>query len=112
MAFRGKDLVTYHQNWSYFTRLFGLNAVGDVEPKPGIPPSARHVHQLIENMKQKDVQVLLAPSYYPQAEAKAIAQRTGAEAIIVPLGPASTQADAYFNLIDSWVNKLAQAYQG
>jgi zinc/manganese transport system substrate-binding protein len=112
MAFRGKDLVTYHQNWAYFTRLFGLDVVGDVEPKPGIPPSAKHVHELIEDMKSKNVKVVMAPSYYPPAEAKAIAQRTGADAIIVPLGPGSVTADAYFNLIDSWVDKLAQAYQG
>lgn len=112
LSFRGKEVVTYHQNWAYFTRLFGMNVVGDVEPKPGIPPSAKHVHQLIEEMKEKDVKVVLAPSYYPPNEAKAIAQRTGASAVIVPLGPSSTQADAYFNLIDSWVNQLAQAYRG
>jgi len=112
MAFRGKDMVTYHQNWAYFTRLFGLDVVGDVEPKPGIPPSAKHVHELIEEMKEKDVKVVMAPSYYPPGEAKAIAQRTGADAIIVPLGPDSTRADAYFNLIDGWVNQLAQAYHG
>jgi ABC-type Zn uptake system ZnuABC Zn-binding protein ZnuA len=112
MAFRGKDMVTYHQNWAYFTRLFGLDVVGDVEPKPGIPPSAKHVHELIEEMKEKDVKVVMAPSYYPPAEAKAIAQRTGADAIIVPLGPDSATADAYFNLIDGWVSLLAQAYRG
>lgn len=112
LAFRGKELVTYHQNWAYFTRLFGLQVVGDVEPKPGIPPSAKHVHQLIEDMKQKEVKVVLAPSYYPPGEARAIAQRTGAETVIVPLGPSSTSADAYFNLIDAWVNQLAQAYRG
>jgi len=112
MAFRGQDLVTYHQNWAYFTRLFGLVLVGDVEPKPGIPPSAKHVHELIEEMKTKNVKVVLAPSYYPPGGAKAIAERTGADAVIVPLGPTSTSADAYFNLIDSWVNQLAQAYRG
>jgi ABC-type Zn uptake system ZnuABC Zn-binding protein ZnuA len=112
MVFRGKDVVTYHQNWAYFTRLFGLNVAGDVEPKPGIPPSAKHVHELIEEMKAKSVKVVMAPSYYPPDESKAIAQRTGAQAVIVPLGPASTSADAYFNLIDGWVNQLAQAYRG
>ncbi len=112
MAFRGKDVVTYHQNWTYFTRLFGLNVAGDVEPKPGIPPSARHVHQLIETMKAKSVKVVMAPSYYPPGESKAIADRTGAKAVIVPLGPDSARADAYFDLIDGWVNQLAQAYQG
>jgi ABC-type Zn uptake system ZnuABC Zn-binding protein ZnuA len=112
MVFRGKDVVTYHQNWTYFSRLFGLNVAGDVEPKPGIPPSAKHVHDLIEEMKAKNVRVVMAPSYYPPDESKAIAQRTGAQAVIVPLGPESTRADAYFNLIDGWVNQLAQAYRG
>jgi hypothetical protein len=54
----------------------------------------------------------MAPSYYPPDQSKAIAQRTGAQAVIVPLGPSSTGADAYFNLIDGWVNQLAQAYRG
>ena len=112
MAFRGKELVTYHQNWAYFTRLFGLDVAGDVEPKPGIPPSARHVHDLIETMKAQNVQVVLTPSYYPPAEAQAIARRTGAHAVVVPLGPDSARPDAYFNLIDGWVERLAQAYQG
>lgn len=112
MAFRGKELVTYHQNWAYFTRLFGLQVAGDVEPKPGIPPSARHVHDLIEKMKADDVKVVMAPSYYPPGQAQAIAQRTGAETVIVPLGPDGTGPNAYFGLIDRWVNELAEAYQG
>jgi len=111
MAFRGQGVVTYHQNWSYFTRLFGLKVAGDVEPKPGIPPSAKHVHDLIETMKAQNVKVVMAPSYYPPSQSQAIAERTGAKAVIVPLGPSSTSADAYFNLIDGWVSQLAQAYQ-
>jgi len=112
MVFRGKELVTYHQNWTYFTRLFGLQVAGDVEPKPGIPPSAKHVHELIEKMKEDDVKVVMAPTYFPPSQAQAIAQRTGADAIIVPLGPESTGPNAYFSLIDRWVNDLAKAYQG
>ncbi len=112
MSFRGKELVTYHQSWAYFTRLFGLQVAGDVEPKPGIPPSARHVHELIEKMKADDIKVVMAPSYYPPNQAKAIAERTGADAVIVPLGPDGTGPNAYFGLIDRWVNELAKAYQG
>ena len=82
-----------------------------MEPKPGIPPSARHVHDLIETMRTQDVKVILAPSYYPPTQTRTIAERTGAEAVIVPLGPASTSADAYFNLIDGWVSRLSQAYR-
>jgi zinc/manganese transport system substrate-binding protein len=108
-AFRGQKLVTYHKNWTYFTPLFGLDVVGDVEPKPGIPPSARHVHDLIETMKAQKVKVVMAPDYFDPSEAQAIAERTGAQAVIVPLGPNIT-ADGYFKMIDLWVDKLAKAY--
>lgn len=108
--FYGAKLVTYHKNWTYFTPLFGLQVVGDVEPKPGIPPSARHVHDLIETMKAQDVQVVMAPDYFSPAQAQAIARRTGATAVIVPSGPTSTGADGYFEMIDLWIDKLAEAY--
>lgn len=110
MVFRGQEVVTYHKNWTYFTNLFGLQVAGDVEPKPGIPPSARHVHDLIEKMKADKIRVVMAPSYFDPSQAQAIAQRTGAKAVIVPMGPAGTAPDAYFKLIDLWVSRLAEAY--
>lgn len=110
MPFRGKEIVTYHQNWTYFSSLFGLVVADDVEPKPGIPPSAKHVHELIEKIKAEKIRVVMAPSYFDPAQSKAIADRTGARALVVPLGPDSTAADAYIRLIDGWVNALAQAY--
>jgi ABC-type Zn uptake system ZnuABC Zn-binding protein ZnuA len=110
MVFRGGKMVTYHKNWVYFTALFGLNVVDDVEPKPGIPPSAKHVHELIEEMQAQKVPVVMAPDYYDPGQVQAIAQRTGARAVIVPLGPSGAGPDAYFNLIDNWVNQLAKAY--
>jgi ABC-type Zn uptake system ZnuABC Zn-binding protein ZnuA len=82
-----------------------------VEPKPGIPPSAKHVHDLIELMKDQKVQVVMAPSYFAPSEPQAIAERTGAKALIVPLGPGSTGPNAYFDLIGGWVSQLAQAYK-
>ena len=50
--FTGKKIVAYHKNWIYLTELFGLEVIGYVEPKPGIPPSARHVHELIERIER------------------------------------------------------------
>jgi zinc/manganese transport system substrate-binding protein len=110
MAFRGQEVVTYHKNWTYFTNLFGLQVAGDVEPKPGIPPSAKHVHDLIEKMKADKIRVVMAPSYFDPSQAQAIAERTGAKAVIVPMGPGGTAGDAYFKLIDLWVSRLAEAY--
>jgi len=109
-SFYGKKIVAYHKNWIYFTTLFGLHVADYVEPKPGIPPSAKHVHELVDLMEQQHVNVLFTASYFAEHQVQAIADRTHATAVIVPIGPEGTGPDAYFDLIDGWVGDLAAAF--
>ncbi len=109
-TFFGKKIVAYHKNWIYFTTLFGLDIADYVEPKPGIPPSAKHVHELIDLMEQQHVGVLFAASYFAEHQVRSIAGRTSATAVIVPIGPTGTDADAYFKMLDGWVDDLAAAF--
>jgi ABC-type Zn uptake system ZnuABC Zn-binding protein ZnuA len=109
-SFYGKELVAYHKNWAYLTTLFGLSVADYVEPKPGIPPSARHVHDLIELMASRKIPVILAASYFSRDQVESIAERTGARAVIVPLGPPALDADGYFRMFDGWVDALAQGF--
>src|SRR3990170_3281799 len=46
--YRGLKVVTYHRSWPNYVDEFGLDVVGYVEPKPGIPPSPAHTLTLIE----------------------------------------------------------------
>jgi ABC-type Zn uptake system ZnuABC Zn-binding protein ZnuA len=108
-SFRGERILAYHKNWVYFTELFGLEVVGYVEPKPGIPPSARHVHELVQQVERDEIQVLLAASYFSSRQIGLIAERTGCRTVQVPLGPAETTDDGYLRLVDHWVESLAEA---
>ena len=108
-AWRGDKILAYHKNWVYFTELFGLEVVGYVEPKPGIPPSARHVHDLVQQVKREGVGILLAASYFSSRQIGLIAERTGCRTVQVPLGPAEITGDSYFELVDDWVDRLATA---
>jgi ABC-type Zn uptake system ZnuABC Zn-binding protein ZnuA len=107
--FRDRQILAYHKNWVYFTDLFGLQVVGYVEPKPGIPPSARHVHDLVQQVERDDIGILLAASYFSSRQIDLIAERTGCRTVQVPLGPAEIDADGYFELVDDWVEQLAAA---
>lgn len=111
MAFRDRKIVSYHKNWIYFTDLFGLDVADYVEPKPGIPPSAQHVHQLIEEIRDQGIGVIFAASYFGSSKVNAIAERTGARAILVPLGPVGGDPGDYFALVDLWVGELAAAFE-
>jgi len=111
-VFRGGKIVAYHKNWIYFTELFGVEVVDYVEPKPGIPPSARHVHDLLERIRREGVRAIFAASYFSETEVRAIAERSGIPAVQVPLGPVAGGPEDYFALVDRWVDGLAEAFGG
>ena len=109
-GFRSRKIIAYHKNWIYFTDLFGLDVVDFVEPKPGIPPSPRHVHQIIETIQRDEIRVLLAARYFSAHQVNNIAERTGCRAIHVVLGPGGKGPADYFALVDLWVDELAKAF--
>jgi len=112
LPLRGKPIVTYHKNWVYFFTLFELEEAGTVEPKPGIPPSPHHVLSLIENMRQRDVRILLAANYFDQHQVKTVAARVNAEPVIVPLYVGGEESvETYFDLVDLWVSRLVATAQ-
>ena len=110
LPLRGTPIVTYHKNWIYFVKLFGLEEAGTVEPKPGIPPSAKHVSDLINLMKERNIRIILAANYFDEQQVRTVASRTGAEAVIVPIyvGGAEGTED-YFKLVDFWIDSLLKA---
>ena len=111
MPIRGQKLVCYHKNWIYFTTLFGLYVVGYVETKPGIPPTARHVAELVERIDDENVRVLLAANYFEQRKPELIAERTGIVPVVVPMSVGGEPGvETYFDLVDLWVGRLKTAF--
>jgi ABC-type Zn uptake system ZnuABC Zn-binding protein ZnuA len=112
LPLRGKQIVTYHKNWAYFVHLFGLEEAGTVEPKAGIPPTPRHVTELVEQMRARKIQIILAVNYFDEQRIRTVADRVGAEAVIVPLYVGGKQGvEDYFQLVDCWVDGLLAAAQ-
>jgi len=110
LPLRGAPIVTYHKNWIYFIRLFGLEEVGTVEPKPGIPPSPKHVTSLINLIKERNIRIILAANYFDEQKIKTVATRTNAEAVIVPIYTGGAEGtEDYFKLVDFWVDGLLKA---
>lgn len=106
----GREIVTYHKNWIYFMHLFNLTEIGTVEPKPGISPPPRHVTELVELMKARDIKIILAANYFDEQKIRTIASRVGAEPVIVPLYVGGApDVDDYFDLVDYWIDHLLEA---
>ncbi len=65
-------IVTYHSSFEYFLDRFNLNLVGLIEEKPGIPPSVKHILQLIKKMKDTQSSCILMSSFYRNDKIKKI----------------------------------------
>jgi zinc/manganese transport system substrate-binding protein len=80
---RGTPVVSYHKSFTYLTSWLGLIEVGTIEPKPGIPPNAAHVAQLVNEMRARKVPAILQERWYPSSVAETIAHQTGARLVLI-----------------------------
>jgi ABC-type Zn uptake system ZnuABC Zn-binding protein ZnuA len=110
---RGREIACYHKEWDYFNLRFGLSCITYIEPKPGIPPSPRHVEEVIRLMRERKIPVLFASTYFDPKQITAVAKRTGARAVVVPTNTRSSDGiDTYFDLLELWIRTLTAAFAG
>ncbi len=110
LPLRGEKIVTYHKNWVYFFKLFGLVEAGTIEPKPGIPPTPKHVSEIINLMREENIKIIFAANYFDRQKVKTVAKKVGAKAVIVPMYVNGEKGvDSYFKLVDLWIERLLKA---
>jgi zinc/manganese transport system substrate-binding protein len=110
LPLRGIRLITYHKNWGYLARDFGFQVVNYVEPKPGIPPSARHVRELTNQITNQDIRLLIVAGYFERNTPRSVADRTGVEVLFLPLSVTGEPGiDDMFQLYDYWIDQLTSA---
>jgi len=108
---RGREMVCYHKQWSYFTRSFGVSCGVYIEPKPGVPPTPRHVGSVISTIADRNIRVLLAANYYDRDQVEMVARRTGAVAVIMPLNVgAGPNTETVIDMVSEWINELTAAF--
>jgi ABC-type Zn uptake system ZnuABC Zn-binding protein ZnuA len=108
--FKGMKVVTYHRSFPNFAARFGLDIVGYVEPKPGIPPTPQHTLDLINEMKRQNVKLVLIEPYFDSKTPNSIGRATGAEVVVLPpsVGGVKETTD-YVKLFDYDINLLVEA---
>src|SRR5438105_4493836 len=108
--YKGTKVVTYHRSFPNFSERFGLNIVGYVEPKPGIPPTPQHTLDLINQMKKDNVKLVLVEPYFDLKTPNSIGRETGAEVLVMfPSVGGVKEVTDYFKLFDYDLNLLVNA---
>lgn len=107
---RGVKAVSDHNQWAYFARRFGLNIGGFMEPKPGLPPTTRHLRALINTMKTDDIRLILLGAYFDPRHARFLAKHTDAKVVNMAhqIG-ARPEAEDYFRMMDYNIQQIQAA---
>jgi ABC-type Zn uptake system ZnuABC Zn-binding protein ZnuA len=108
--YRGAKIITYHPSWPNFTRHFGLQVAGTVEPKPGIPPSPSHTLDLINLIKDQKIKAIIMEPYFDRKTPNFIGEKTGAKVVVLyPSVGGKADLTDYFKLFDYDLNELMKA---
>jgi ABC-type Zn uptake system ZnuABC Zn-binding protein ZnuA len=107
----GAKVVDDHNVWAYFARRFGLDVVGHMEPKPGIPPTTHQLELLVGLMKGQHVRLVLASVFYDPRHAAFLAENTGARIVPMANQPgARPGTEDYLAWIDYNVRQVGDAF--
>jgi ABC-type Zn uptake system ZnuABC Zn-binding protein ZnuA len=110
--FHGRKVITYHNSAPNFAKHFGLNVVGFVEPRPGIPPTPSHTLEVINMMKRDHVKVIMVEPYFDRKTPDSIARETGGTVVeYLPSVGGVKEVTTYFQLFDYDIALLTKAFQ-
>lgn len=104
---RGKPIVAFHKQWEYLADWLGLDILDYIENRPGVPPSPRHVSELIDAMKAKKAQLVICAPFVDVHAAQEVARRGGARQVVLPSSVGGVDGtDTYPQLIDTILGRL------
>lgn len=109
---KGAQVVTHHKGWAYLESWVGLVEVGNLEPKPGLPPSAAHLAELLDQMKSQQVAFIIRSTYEDGKASEWLGSRTQVPFVVLPHTVGSVPGtDDLTGLFDTLVKTLLEARQ-
>ncbi|MGH8172772.1 MAG: metal ABC transporter substrate-binding protein [Rhodanobacteraceae bacterium] len=104
---KGRKVVVHHSSWVYLLQWLGMESIGALEPKPGVPPTSAHLATLIDITKNSNTLAILRAAYQDPKPGDWLSEHTGAPAVTLPFTVGGdAQAKDLFSLYDSTLDKL------
>ncbi len=106
----GTNVVIYHKEWIYLFTWLGMNEVATIEPKPGVPPGAAYLSQLIDDIPKRQAKLIVYAAYQDPRAPDFLAEKTGLPAVMLPFTVGGTDAAKdLFTFYDDTIRRLLAA---
>lgn len=107
---KGVPVVVHHRSFSYLADWLGLVVVGDLEPKPGVEPSAAHLAELLGSLHARPARMILHAAYQSAQPSAWLSQKAGITAVELPYTVGGAPgSDDLFGLFDVTLARLLAA---
>jgi zinc/manganese transport system substrate-binding protein len=104
---KGRSLVVHHDAWVYLEKWLGLQQVGTLEPKPGVPPTSSHLASLIAVTKSSNTLAIISAAYQDPKAGEWLSGRTGVPAVVLPFTVGGDdKATDLFTFYDDTIDRL------
>jgi zinc/manganese transport system substrate-binding protein len=104
---RGVGVVVIHRDQVYLCNWLGLKEIAAIEPKPGVPPSAGYLSELVTKLAATPPKMILRNAYNDPKAAEWLSQRIHAPVVLLPYSVGGTpEAKDLFGLFDDTINRL------
>jgi zinc/manganese transport system substrate-binding protein len=106
---RGVKVVVHHKSWVYLMHWLGMEEVAALEPKPGVPPSAGHLGEVLAQLRNQPAKMVIRAAYEDGRADKWLSQRAHIPAVVLPFTVGgSDAAQDLFGLYDATIAALLQ----
>lgn len=106
----GMEVIVHHSAWIYLENWLGIREVGQMEPKPGLPPTASHLAELLDVVNSHRVKAFLRATYQSPKAASWLTDRTDVPDLVIPHTVGATdKAKDLFSWYDDVINRLLEA---
>jgi zinc/manganese transport system substrate-binding protein len=104
---KGMAIVAHHKSWAYLNNWLGLREVAELEPKPGVEPTATHLQEVLDKLKRDPAKAIIRSAYEDNRASEWLAQRARIPAVLLPFTVGgSEQAKDLFGLFDDTLARL------
>ena len=104
---KGRKVIAYHKDFSYLAQDYGINFIDYIEPKPGIPPSAKHVAALLQKIKAERPDLILCTNVIGGKEVDYLSKSSGVRGATVPQDVGGTaETKDWFSFVDSILREI------
>jgi len=104
---KGTPVVVIHRDQVYLCHWLGLSEVAAIEPKPGVPPSAGYLGQLVTKLSASPPRMILRNAYNDPKAVNWLSERIHAPVVLLPFSVGGTpEAKDLFGLFDDTLNRL------